>query len=172
MDAGTGARGRRFRSRQGARAMVRLRVYPDTSVFGGCFDDEFGEASREFFRRVAAGTFLVVLSDTTLLELQAAPERVRRVVVDLPPEMVRIVRNSAEVRVLRDAYLAAGVVAESARRDAEHVAAATVGDVDLLVSWNFRHVVNYARIDGYNGVNLLHGYRAVRIFSPREVIGQ
>lgn len=149
---------------------MSLRVYPDTSVFGGCFDDEFAEASRAFFRAVVAGRFVVVVSETTLLELQGAPGEVRRVLADLPPGRVEVVRNSPQVGALRDAYVAAGVVGGEAARDAEHVAAATVAAVDLLVSWNFRHVVNYSRIDGYTGVSLLRGWRPVRIFSPREVI--
>ena len=41
----------------------RLRIYVDTSVFGGTADEEFREPSRRLFGRVAAGEFTVLLSD-------------------------------------------------------------------------------------------------------------
>ena len=49
------------------------------------------------------------------------------------------------------------------------MAAATVADADLILSWNFKHIVNYDRIRGFNGVNLKHGYRALSIISPMEL---
>ena len=55
--------------------------------------------------------------------------------------------------------------------DAQHIAMATVANVDALVSWNFRHVVNLSRIHAYHGVNAKLGYPAVEIRSPREVLG-
>ncbi len=147
-----------------------LRLYADTSVFGGCFDDEFAEPSKQLFEQIRQGMFRLVLSDTTLLELQGAPEGVRAVLLSLPPEAAERIPLTEEIERLRDAYLAMGVVGPASRRDAEHIAAATVADVDLIVSWNFRHIVHYDKISGYHGVNLLHGYRAIPIFSPLEVI--
>ena len=90
--------------------------------------------------------------------------------LSLPPEAVERIPLSDEIERLRDAYVAAGVVGPASRRDAEHIAAATVADVDLVVSWNFKHIVHYEKISGYQGVNLLHGYKAIRIFSPLEVV--
>ena len=147
------------------------RAYADTSVFGGCFDQEFANGSRAFFEDVRQGLKIIVLSDTTLLELRDAPARVRDVQLSLPLKQVERVIVSEEIAALRDAYIAAGVVGASALRDAEHIAAASVAEVDFVVSWNFRHIVHYQKIDGYNAVNLLHGYKPIRIFSPWEVIG-
>jgi len=147
-----------------------FRVYADTSVFGGCFDDEYAEASRQFFEQVRNGTFRLVVSDTTLLELTQAPEQVRRILAELPPENVEHVQLFRETQELRDAYIAQGVVGPASARDAEHIAAATIADADLMVSWNFKHIVHYEKISGYQGVNLLKGYRAIRIHSPSEVI--
>jgi hypothetical protein len=147
-----------------------IRVYADTSVFGGCFDAEFEEASLRFFDEVRQGRIQLVLSDTTLLELTGAPDKVKRVLANLPPDSLERIPPSEEIEQLRDAYLAHGVVGAAAKRDAEHIAAATIADVDLIVSWNFKHIVHYEKISGYHGVNLLQGYSQVRIFSPLEVI--
>lgn len=148
----------------------RLRVYADTSVFGGCFDDEFDSANEEFFREVRTGRFNLVISDAVVRELQEAPERVRRLLAELPEEHVELVTIDEEVASLRDAYLSAGVLGFAAAADAEHIAAATVAEVDLVVSWNFKHIVHFDRIRGFNGVNTLNRYRPLEIHSPREVV--
>ncbi len=150
--------------------MKRLRIYADTSVFGGCFDEEFAEESSALFDEIRAGKFLLVISLTTVRELSRAPEEVRRVLAELPPECVEVIDDSEEIARLRDSYLAAGVVGLASKADAEHIAAASVADVDIVVSWNFKHIVHYDKISGYQAVNLLNGYKPIRIHSPAEVI--
>jgi hypothetical protein len=150
--------------------MKRLRVYADTSVFGGCFDPEFQAASTAFFREVAAGRFTLVVAEVTTRELREAPERVREVLAHLPRESVETVPFSEEIGQLRDAYIEAGVLGPASVDDAEHVASASVAGADLLISWNFKHVVHFDKIAGFEAVNLVHGYKAVRIHSPREVV--
>lgn len=148
----------------------RLRVYADTSVFGGCFDDEFSAESRQFFEEVKTGKFLLVISETTLFELKEAPKEVREVLTALRTELVEIIEGAEEIGALRDAYIKAGILGEASIRDAAHVAAASVADVDLIVSWNFKHIVHYEKIRGFHAINLLKGYRMIEIYSPKEVI--
>jgi hypothetical protein len=150
--------------------MRRLRVYADTSVFGGCFDEEFADESTAFFREVSDGRFLLVIADVTIRELALAPEPVRRVLAELREEDVEFIPDSEEMGLLRDAYIAAGVLGEASAGDAEHIASATLAEVDLVVSWNFKHIVHFEKIAGFQAVNLLHGYKPVRIYSPREVV--
>jgi len=71
---------------------------------------------------------------------------------------------------LQAAYLEAGIVAPRWAADALHVALATVSGATVVVSWNFAHIVHFDKIPLYNGVNAAAGYRAVAIYSPREVI--
>ena len=49
------------------------------------------------------------------------------------------------------------------------MAAATVASADLILSWNFKHIVRYDRIQRFNGVNALHGYHPLDIRSPLEL---
>ncbi len=88
---------------------------------------------------------MVVVSDVTLDELQLAPEEVRRVLADLPPGQVKIVNTALESDELRDAYLDAQVVGPASSNDAAHIAVATVAGVDLVVSWNFKHIVHFEK---------------------------
>jgi hypothetical protein len=149
--------------------MRRIRVYVDTSVFGGTQDEEFAETSRRFFRRVQSGEYTVLLSAHTVDELMPAPDQVLGVLRDLPQHCVETVASSDEAEVLAKAYIEAGALGEASHMDALHVAAATVAGADLILSWNFKHIVCYDRIQLFNGVNVLHGYRDLDIRSPLEM---
>jgi predicted nucleic acid-binding protein len=146
------------------------RVYVDTSVFGGTEDEEFAEASMLFFEQVHRGFFVVLVSAQTTDELDEAPENVKRVLHELPVDRIEPVALSVEVRELADEYVRAGVLGPASVDDATHVAAATVAGADLIVSWNFRHIVNYNRIRGFNAVNVRMGYRPITILTPREAV--
>lgn len=150
--------------------MKKPRIYADTSVFGGCFDEEFSEESKALFEDIKAGKFMLVVATTTLRELDNAPDYVQRILADLPPDMVEVINYSKEIGILRDAYLEAGIVGDTCKADAEHVAVASVAEVDFIVSWNFKHIVHYEKISGYQAVNLLNGYKYICIYSPKEVV--
>ncbi len=143
-------------------------VYVDTSVFGGAFDPEFERASRAFFDRVRDGALEAVVSALVLDELERAPARVRALFDELDPLLVRVPTADA-MYDLRRAYLDAHVVSAKWAADALHVAVATVGGCRAIVSWNFKHIVNFKRIPLYNGVNQMQGYGPIAIHSPQEV---
>jgi hypothetical protein len=71
---------------------------------------------------------------------------------------------------LADHYIRAGVVGKTSRADCQHIAIATLCRADVLISWNFRHIVNLDRIRGYNGINLMHGHPLIEIRTPREIL--
>jgi len=104
-----------------------------------------------------------------LRELVQAPAAVRARVNQVPIDHVLVLPDSEEAFTLADAYVQKGIVGPGSRSDALHVALATVGRVDILVSWNFRHIVNLGRIRLFHSVNLEHGYGLIEIRSPREV---
>ena len=150
--------------------MKMVRVYADTSVFGGAFDDAFLFVTCRFFDEVRMGKYRLVVSEIAARELSEAPLQVRDLLSSLPSGSVERLAFSQEMLELRDAYLSAGVIGEKWIDDAAHVAAATVARVDLLVSWNFRHLVQWEKIRAFNAVNLNLGYPMITILSPREVI--
>jgi predicted nucleic acid-binding protein len=150
---------------------MRRRIYTDTSVIGGCLDKEFSTPSQRLFEQFAIGRNVLVLSDLTRLELERAPEAVRAVLSSLPQASIEEIWFTPEALDLAEQYLTAGVIGPGSRVDAQHIATATVHRVDVLVSWNFKHIVNINRIHGYNSVNLRLGYPLLEIRSPQEVIG-
>ena len=152
--------------------MKRLHIYVDTSVIGGCEDEEFSGVSLRLWSKFRSGTFMLVVSDLTLQELAEAPANVRRHLEDISTAYQIQVCLTEEARELADAYLARGIVGPGSLADALHVALATVSAVDVLVSWNFKHIVNFGRIRLFNAVNLEQGYGLVEIRTPREVLDE
>ena len=146
------------------------RIYADTSVIGGCLDVEFSCWSNRLVEHVCAGNATVVLSDLTLLELAGAPDNVRAVLDRIPSSHREDVELTQESRDLADAYIGADVVVASKLVDAQHIAIATVCRVDVVVSWNFNHIVNLDRIHAFNAVNLREGYSLMEIRTPQEVL--
>jgi predicted nucleic acid-binding protein len=149
-----------------------LRVYADTSAIGGYFDAEFAEGSQALFARFQSREYVLVLSDVTIAELENAPETVRSLISGIPAGGVESVLFTSEADRLAQAYLSAGVLPAKMWADAQHIAIATLAGVDVLVSWNFKHVVNLRRIHGYNEVNAELGYPPVEIRTPREVVNE
>jgi hypothetical protein len=149
---------------------VKIRIYTDTSVLGGCEDEEFAEHSVRLMECFVKGERVLVLSTLTVQELAAAPAGVRSRLAAVPERHIETLQLDAEAKELADAYVGAGVLPAKMRADAQHIAIATVGRVDVLVSWNFKHIVNLQRIHGYNSVNLLRGYPMIEIRTPREVL--
>jgi len=146
------------------------RIYVDTSVIGGCFDDEFAEWSNRLMDEFMSGIKTMVLSDLTLKELEDAPPPVRELIGGIPDVSKELVMLTEEEIHLSVCYIKEGVVPEKFLVDTRHIAIATVNKVDILVSWNFKHIVNYDRIRLYNAVNMKYGYPALEIRSPREVL--
>jgi len=149
--------------------MRSIRVDVDTSVFGGTEDAEFSDVSRRFFSEVLAGRYIVLISRLVLDELAAAPAAVGRIVEDLPHGRTESVETTEEMEDLADAYIEAGVVIGNYRADALRAATATVACASLILSWNYKHIVNFQRIQRFNAVNLANGYGLVDIRSPLEL---
>ncbi len=149
--------------------MKAIRVYADTSVFGGIYDEEFKEPSRIFFEQVKSGQFVLVTSAVVQDELVAAPLTVRYLFEELLG-LAEVADITASALELRDAYLQAKIVTPKYSADALHVALATVAGCSLIVSWNFQHIVHFQKIPLYNAMSMLQGYQPIAIYSPREVI--
>ena len=87
----------------------------------------------------------------------------------IPENNILRIKLTKEAILLAESYLDEKVVGKSSRADCYHIAIATTLKADLLVSWNFKHIVNIQRINGYNSVNLKNGYKIIEIRTPREV---
>ncbi len=150
--------------------MKVLRVYLDTSVIGGCYDKEFQIESSKLIEMIRLGIYVGMISPVSLKELALAPRHVQEVAENLADDELIRLNDSEEADRLTQKYLDAGIVSINYREDAGHIAFATVNNADVLVSWNFRHIVNLQKIEGFNRVNEREGYPHLEIRSPKELI--
>jgi predicted nucleic acid-binding protein len=149
---------------------VKQRLYVDTSVFGGYYDEEFEEFTRPLFDRIFKKDFILLFSTVTQEELDSAPADVRDLVRYLKADNTEFIEVTEEAVEFATKYISEKVVGQTSYVDCLHIALATIHRVDFLVSWNFKHIVNVERIMGYNSVNIKNGYKQLEIRSPRDLM--
>ncbi len=149
---------------------MKQKIYIDTSIVGGYFDDEFREDTMKLFERFENDEIIFVVSDLLDIELLLAPSYVRELLLKYPSKKFLRVKLNEEVITLANTYIEEKVVGKSSIEDCRHIALATINKVDVLASWNFKHIVNLERINGYNSVNLRLGYAMLEIRSPKDLI--
>jgi len=150
---------------------MAYRVYIDTSVIGGCFDEEFKTWSNLLVKELLSGQKVAIISDITIDEIQEAPKSVQEKLDEImKSEFKELIAAEQETRELAEFYISEGTVSEKFFEDALHIALATINKATVLASWNFKHIVNLERIRQYNAVNLKNGYSLLEIRSPREIV--
>ena len=150
--------------------MRQQRIYIDTSIVGGFFDEEFEKETKLLFQRLENKEVVFVISEVLTGELENAPERVKTLLDNYNNDCLEKVPLTGEARELANKYITENVVGKTSLNDCRHIALATIHRVDVLASWNFKHIVNLTRIRGYNAVNLKNGYPTIEIRNPRELI--
>ncbi|MFW5773582.1 MAG: hypothetical protein ACOCWD_02775 [Tangfeifania sp.] len=149
---------------------MKQKVYIDTSVIGGCFDVEFEKWSNLLFDDFKSGKKIAVVSDITLDELTDAPQKVQDNFNTIPENFLDVLLSDDETKYLANLYIKEKAISSKFYEDALHIAISTINQVNVLASWNFRHIVNLDRIRMYNAVNLKNGYSVLEIRTPREII--
>lgn len=149
---------------------MKQRIYIDTSIIGGYFDEEFSEATKKLFKRFEKGEVIFVVSDLLDLELTAAPKNVRELLNRYSSNKFEKILLTEDAINLANKYIAEKVVGITSLEDCRHIALATINRVDVLASWNFKHIVNLEKIKGYNSVNYRLGYPMIEIRSPKDLI--
>ena len=146
------------------------RVYVDTSVVNGAFAQRFAQDTMPFWNAVRKGEIIVIFSDVLAGEVERAPQHVRDFYDSIPQAHIEQITLTEESDALAERYVIENVVGKSSLDDCKHIALATLANADVLVSWNFKHIVNDNRIRGYNSVNMKMGYPQINIRTPYEVI--
>ena len=143
-----------------------MSLFLDTSVIGGYFDKEFEQDTQRLFENINEGKYIAFISDLIDDELLNAPQKVKDV---LKKFYYKTIKVTPECKSLADEYIKENVVGKTSKDDCVHIATATINNIDILVSWNFKHIVNVQRIRGYNSVNIKKGYKHLEIRSPKDM---
>jgi len=150
--------------------MKKLRIYIDTSIVGGYFDKEFSKETAALFERLKKKEVIFVVSTLLINELASAPGQVKTLFDNYDENCFEYVNLTAEADNLALSYVKEKIVGKASIDDCRHIAMATIYRVDVLASWNFKHIVNFGKIKGYNGVNLKNGYSTIEIRNPKELL--
>lgn len=150
--------------------MKKPHIYVDTSVIGGCFDAEFKLWSDALMKDFRQQRYIAVLSDVTAAEIALAPVFVRELHAEILAFPAYVVQVDVEAVSLAQHYSKRSVLGPRFLNDMLHIALATIAGVDVLVSWNFKHIVRLDKIRMFNAINIEQGYKPITIYSPREVI--
>ncbi len=154
--------------------MKKLKLYIETSVWNFLFAEDIPDkyaATKAFFLQVESGRYDIFISEVVIAEIETAPEQIhhklRGLIVHYSPEFLS---SGDESDNIIDAYLNAGLLSHSQFADLSHLAIASANDMDMLISWNLRHIVKARTRKIVNAVNRLNGYRDIDICTPQEVI--
>jgi len=154
--------------------MHRLSVYVETSVWSQAFAEDapdIRKATERFLDEAREGRYDLFVSDVVMEEIARASEekseRLRNLVTELDPVFLEFDEESFS---LAHEFLRIGAVPPSKADDARHVAVALTRGLDVLVSWNYRHLVNVRRRELFHQVGITNGYyKPLQIVTPPEV---
>ena len=154
-----------------------LKVYLDTSIFNFAISTQNvpfeKEATLKLFEEIRAGQFVPYISRVTLDEILRTTDETRRnglikIIKEMSPEELLV---TEEVVLLANRYIESGILPATERNDALHIAVATIHNLDLVISWNFEHMVKLKTRQAVPLTNILMGYKDIEICSPLEVTG-
>ena len=149
---------------------MRQRIYIDTSVIGGYYDEEFEDATRKLFARIVNKDFITYMSEVIETELVLAPREVKEVKNKIPTDCLKFLEIDDEVDNLAQTYIKEKALGKASENDAYHIALASVNRLDCLISWNFKHIVNFDKIKIFHSINIRLGYPIIDIRSPLEFL--
>jgi rRNA-processing protein FCF1 len=151
------------------------KIYLETSVFNFVFYDKEPEKQADtikLFKEIKKGRYRPFTSDYVMEELEkASEEKSEKMMGLITGYKVDRLKKTDEINRLAEIYVGEGIIPKKYDTDALHIAAATVNELDIIVSWNFKHIVKRKTIIMTESVNLRNGYNKIEICSPSEVIG-
>ncbi len=151
-------------------AEMKQRIYIDTSVIGGYFDAEFEVVTKKLFDRIVNKDFSIYFSEVNETELILAPRHIRALKNLFPADCLTFIEMTDEVEILAQTYISEKALGKASENDAYHIALSSVHRLDCLISWNFKHIVNFDKIKMFNSINMRLGYPLIDIRSPLEFL--
>ena len=157
--------------------MKKLRIYLETSAISYLDQPERGDKavdSHRLWEKIKAGEFEVVISDVAVAEITKCDERKRNTLFGYLGQIVytavEVVSDDQALKIARR-FIELGILKQASFDDCQHIAAAITSECDVIVSWNFGHIVNIKTISGVKAITALEGYADVLICTPSTIVG-
>lgn len=156
--------------------MKKLKIYLDTSVISHLKADDVPDRmakTLEFWNYLAKGDYDSYISELVIAEVNNCPEPKKSFLESKMQQVPFIALEiDNEVITLAEKYMEENLFPKRYRDDAIHIALASVYGCNVVVSWNFKHMVKIKTILGVNGVNKLMGYADIQIVTPEIIVGE
>ena len=156
------------------KSVQKLSLYLETSVWNFVFADDAPEkrdATKLLFKEIREGKFEIYISDLVAGEIgnTKGPKRdhLEKLIQGYAP--IQLLEDD-KVKELSNAYTKAKFAPEKAAADLTHVAYTVAHKLDVIVSWNLKHIVRLKTKLAVNGINKLLGYREIEIVTPEEAL--
>jgi rRNA-processing protein FCF1 len=154
--------------------LKKLKIYLETTIFNFVFADDSLDKKQDtikLFEEINQGKYIPYTSEYVLRELNKAEETKKLEMLNLVEKhKIIILETSENAEILADKYVNGNIIPIKYRTDGIHIAVATINDLDIIVSYNFKHIVKLKTIMGTENINLREGYKKIGIYSPTEVI--
>ena len=154
--------------------MKTQKIYLDTSVISYLDQSDSPERMAEthkLWAKILSHEFEVIISDITEAEIQQCNEEKRAKLFNYLRQIPYTVINANEKTIeIAKRIIELGVLKETSFDDCQHIASAIVGGCDIVVSWNFKHIVNYKTINGVKAITAIEGYQDILIYPPSMLI--
>jgi len=154
--------------------LKKLKLYLDTSIISYLDQQDTPDKMNDtlaFWEDVTNGKYDIVLSNVTLNELNQSNDEKKLIFKKFLDKInFDTFEETEETKILAEEYIKHGVLSNKSIDDCNHIACAVVSNCDVIVSWNFKHIVNYKTIKGVKVVNAINEYKEIAIYPPTMLI--
>ncbi len=155
--------------------MKKLKIYLDTSVINFLFADDAPEKkdiTKSLFEEIEQGKYEIYISELVVAEINKTEdeEKKGKLLTIIQKYQPKELIGSEEVFHLAEKYMKSKIIPKRFEEDAVHIAYAVINNLDVLISWNMRHIVKLKTKLGVNSINKIEGYNEIELVNPEEVI--
>ena len=154
--------------------MKKLKLYLDTSVISHLFADDTPEKMQDtnrLWEKLISDEYEIFISDVVINEMRLCAEPKRKQMLEKMRQIhFQVLSETDEITELAAEYVKGGVLKEKSLDDCLHIAYAVINNCDVIVSWNFKHLVNFKTINKIKVVNIIHRYKEINIITPTMLV--
>ena len=154
--------------------MRKLKIYLDTSVISHMDvtdRTDWMSDTRKLWEDIKSGKFDVYVSETLIEEIgRCKPEKLAVLTKHLNEIEYSVIKGGSEIAEIVEKIIEMGILKPKSLDDCVHIATAVVGGCDVIVSWNFKHMVNIKTIKGVRAITNLGNYGNIDIVAPTTLL--
>jgi predicted nucleic acid-binding protein len=155
--------------------MKKTKIYLDTSIISYLDQQDAPEKmaeTRKFWDTIKSDKYEIVLSEIVLFETSKCDKAKRSVLIKYLKEIsYKEISTTQEIDDLARKFIENKILTIASIEDCRHIASSIVSGCDVIVSWNFKHIVNFKTIKGVKIISLMEGYRDITICTPTMILG-